>query len=128
MATEDTESTKTPPKAPNPLKLLSILAGGAFVLSLVNTVLLVLNPTAGKIEQFNESLKTDVADSIASVHKKIDGLRSAEVEWQAVLKKSSEKPDAIYKIVNSADGLLTLTEIQKPLSDAGEAPRQEPKK
>ena len=68
-----------------------------------------LNPTASKIEQFNETLKTDLADSIASVHKKVDGLRSAEQEWQSVLKKASEKPDAVYKLVKSADGLLTLT-------------------
>lgn len=91
--------------------LLSLLAGGALVLSLINTVLLLLNPTASKVEQFNDGLKTELAESIASIHKKIDGLRSAELEWQAVLKKGSEKPDAVYKIVIAGDGLLTLTEI-----------------
>ncbi len=85
-------------------------------------MLLVLNPTAGKVEQFNESLKSDLADSIASVHKKIDGLKSAEVEWQNVLKKSSEKPDAVYKIVKSPDGFLTLTEITPAAGEASEPP------
>lgn len=113
MATDESEASKSVPAAPVSLKLVTILAGGALLLSLVNTVLLVLNPTAGKIEQFNESLKTDVADSVTSIHKKIDGLRSAEVEWQAVLKNSSEKPDAVYKIVKSADG-LSLTEVDSP--------------
>jgi len=109
MSTENTDTPK-PANPASPSKLLTILAGGALLLSLVNTVLLVLNPTASKIEQFNEALKVDIADSIASVHKKIDALKSAEVEWQNVLKKASEKPDAVYKIVKSADGFLTLTE------------------
>lgn len=104
------------------IKVVTIVAGLAVAISLVNTVLLVLNPTAGKIEQFNESLKTDMAESIASIHKKVDSLKSAELEWQAVLKKASEKPDAVYKIVNSQNGLLTLTEINPPATapDAAE--------
>lgn len=119
MATENTESTGTAvPKASNPNKLVIILCGVACLLSVVNTALLLLNPTAGKVEQFNESLKTDVAESIASIHTKIDGLKSAEIEWQAVLKKSSEKPDAVYKIFKSADGLLTLAEIERPTADS----------
>lgn len=112
MSAEETESTKPAANAQIPVKLVVILAAGALVLSLVNTVLLVLNPTASKVEQFNESLKTDIAESIATVHKKVDGLRSAEQEWQAVLKKSSEKPDAIYKIIRTEDG-LTLTEVPR---------------
>lgn len=95
-------------------KLLMILSGFLVVIALANTTLLVLNPTASHVEQFNENLKTDLAESIASVHKKIDGLRSAEVEWQRVLKKARDKPDAIYKIVETPDGLLTLTEIESP--------------
>lgn len=109
MSADNAETPKAASPA-NPSKLLTLLAGGALLLSLVNTVLLVLNPTAGKVEQFNEALKNDLAESIASVHKKIDGLKSAEIEWQSVLKKASEKPDAAYKIVKSADGFLTLTE------------------
>ena len=62
---------------------------------------------------FNEDLKTELAESIATLHKKIDGLRTAEVEWQAVLKKAQAKPDAVYKVVNTQDGYLTLTEISK---------------
>ncbi|MFZ2266990.1 MAG: hypothetical protein WAV95_05360 [Azonexus sp.] len=112
MSAEDSESPKSSPIAQVSPKLLLILVGSALLLSLVNTVLLVLNPTAGKVEQFNESLKTDLAESIATVHKKIDGLKSAEAEWQSVLKKSSEKPDAIYKIIRSEDG-LTLTEVPR---------------
>lgn len=124
----DVESAPAAAKQSNPNKLLIILIGCALALSLANTVLLVLNPTASKVEAFNESLKTDLAESIASVHKKVDGLRSAEIEWQAVLKKASEKPDATYKIVKSGDGLLTLTEIEAVAPMATEAAAQEPKK
>lgn len=121
MSTEETAPAKAAPHALPQNKLLVLLAGGALALSLVNTVLLVMNPTASKVEQFNESLKTDLAESIASVHKKVDGLRSAEVEWQAVLKKSAEKPDAIYKVVRSGDGFLTLTEIAPDVAPAADA-------
>lgn len=124
----DVESAPAAAKQSNPNKLLIILIGCALALSLVNTALLVLNPTASKVEAFNESLKTDLAESIASVHKKVDGLRSAEIEWQAVLKKASEKPDATYKIVKSGDGLLTLTEIESTAPVAAEAAAQEAKK
>lgn len=124
----DVESAPAAAKQSNPNKLLIILIGCALALSLVNTALLVLNPTASKVEAFNESLKTDLAESIASVHKKVDGLRSAEIEWQAVLKKASEKPDATYKIVKSGDGLLTLTEIESAAPVAAEAAAQEAKK
>lgn len=124
----DVESAPAAAKQSNPNKLLIILIGCALALSLANTVLLVLNPTASKVEAFNESLKTDLAESIASVHKKVDGLRSAEIEWQAVLKKASEKPNATYKIVKSGDGLLTLTEIEAVAPTTTEAAAQEPKK
>lgn len=120
MSAENADTPK-PASPANPSKLLTILAGGTLLLSLVNTVLLVLNPTAGKVEQFNETLKVDIADSIASVHKKIDALKSAEVEWQNVLKKASEKPDAVYKIVKSADGFLTLTETAPATAETAEA-------
>ncbi len=122
MSTEEAAPAKLAAAPANANKLVVILAAGALALSLVNTVLLVLNPTAGKVEQFNEGLKTDLADSIASVHKKIDGLRSAEVEWQSVLKKASEKPDAVYKLVKSGDGFLTLTEIQVETPDQTATP------
>lgn len=97
-------------------KLTMVLAACALVLTLVNSVLILMNPTAKKVEQFNEDLKTDLAESVATLHKKIDGLRSAEVEWQMVLKKAKERPEAIYKVVNTSDGYLTLTEV-----DNGEA-------
>lgn len=112
MSAEESEAPKPAPGGQPSPKLLLILIGCALLLSVVNTVLLVLNPTAGKVEQFNESLKSDLAESIATVHKKIDGLKSAELEWQSVLKKSSEKPDAVYKIIRTEDG-LTLTEIPR---------------
>jgi hypothetical protein len=35
-----------------------------------------------------------------------------------VLKKAQAKPDAIYKVVNTKDGYLTLTEIEKTESPA----------
>lgn len=107
------------PAASKPDRLPVIIGAAVLAVTLANTVLLLMNPTASHVEQFNEALKSDLADSVASVHKKIDGLRSAEVEWQAVLKKASEKPDAVYKVVKTPDGLLTLTEI--PGADAGEA-------
>jgi galactose-1-phosphate uridylyltransferase len=110
---ESSESKEQPAKAKSYDKLIVILIGVALVLTLANTVLIAMNPTARKVEQFNEELKTDLAESIASLHKKIDGLRSAEVEWQSVLKKAQAKPDAIYKVINTQDGYLTLTEIPK---------------
>jgi len=108
------ESHEEKPKAKSFEKLTMILAGGALLLSLVNTVLIVMSPTVAKVEKFNEDLKTELADTIASFHKKVDGLRSAEVEWQMVLKKAKERPDAIYKVVNTQDGYLTLTEMPAP--------------
>lgn len=48
-----------------------ILAACALVL---NSVLIAMKPTAEKIEQFNEDLKTDLAESVATLHKKINGL------------------------------------------------------
>lgn len=117
--TESAPAKASPPVNPN--KLVTVLAGGALVLSLANTVLLLLNPTASKVEQFNESLKTDLAESVATLHKKMDNLQGAEQEWQAVLKKASEKPDAVYKLVKTPDGLLTLTEIESDAAPAAEA-------
>jgi galactose-1-phosphate uridylyltransferase len=100
-------------------KLTMILVAGALVVALANTVLIVMNPAAKKAEQFNEELKADLAESITALHKKMDGLRSAEVEWQQVLKKAQENPDAIYKVVNTKDGYLTLTEVEKPEASPG---------
>jgi sensor histidine kinase regulating citrate/malate metabolism len=111
--TETSDSKEQPVKARSFEKLTIILVAVALVLTLANTVLIVMNPTAKKVEQFNEELKTELAESVATLHKKIDGLRSAEVEWQSVLKKAQAKPDAIYKVVNTKDGYLTLTEIPK---------------
>ncbi len=123
----DTPAESAPPKAHvgGSNKIVIGLAAGAMILSLANTILLAMNPTAKKVEQFNEELKTDLADSIASVHKKIDGLKSAELEWQSVLKKASEKPNAVYKVVNNKDGYLTLTEIDPGATEApAEAPAE----
>lgn len=111
MSTDSHEAPAAPVATEKPNRLPIILGASVLVITLANTVLLVMNPTASHVEQFNESLKSDLAESVASVHKKIDGLRSAEVEWQGVLKKANENPDALYKIVKSADGLLTLTEV-----------------
>lgn len=118
MSDEKNEAPAAAAPAAGMNKILLGLAGGAMLLSLVNTVLLVMNPTAGKVEQMNEQLKTDLADSVESVHKKIDRLRSAEVEWQEVLKKAQEKPNALYKITLSGDGLLTLSEVSPPAEAA----------
>lgn len=104
------ESPESKPSPKNLQKPTLLIAAAALVFSLVNTVLLVLNPAAKKAEQFNEEMKLEVAESVNAIHKKIDGLRSAEQEWQSVLKKAGANPDAVYKIV-SKDGYLTLTEI-----------------
>jgi galactose-1-phosphate uridylyltransferase len=109
---ETKDSQEQPVKARSYEKLTMILVGVALVLTLVNTVLIAMNPTAKKVEQFNEELKTELAESVTTLHKKIDGLRLAELEWQSVLKKAQAKPDAIYKVVNTKDGYLTLTEIE----------------
>lgn len=120
MSEKESKDTPEQPAKGRSEKLTLILVAVALVLTLANTVLIVMNPTAKKVEQFNEELKTDLADSVTSLHKKIDGLRSAEVEWQAVLKKAQAKPDAIYKVVNTQDGYLTLTEIDKAESPAAQ--------
>lgn len=117
---ESKENQEQPVKARSFEKLTLILVGVALVLTLANTALIVMNPTAKKVEQFNEDLKTELAESVAALHKKIDGLRSAEVEWQSVLKKAQAKPDATYKVVNTKDGYLTLTEIEKSESSAAQ--------
>ena len=108
------ESPEPKPKTRSFEKLTLLLAAGALLLTLVNTVLIVMNPTAKKVEQVNEDLKTDLAASVATLHKKVDGLRTAEIEWQMILKKAKANPDALYKVVNTQDGYLTLTEVVQP--------------
>ncbi|WP_434516140.1 hypothetical protein AB6Q56_05740 [Dechloromonas sp. ARDL1] len=120
MSDAPKEAPETNAPARNLEKPTLLIAAAALIFSLANTVLLVMNPTAKKIEQFNDEMKSEVAESVNVIHNKIDGLRSAEMEWQAVLKKASSNPDAVYKIVNTKDGFLTLTEIS--LSGEG-APR-----
>jgi len=85
---------------------------------LTNVAQIAMSPTAKPVEQFDEELKTELADSGASLNKKIDGLRLDELEWQSMLKKAHTKPDAIYKVVNTKDGYLTLTGIAKPEGSA----------
>jgi hypothetical protein len=121
MSEKETKDSQEQPAKPRSFeKLTVILIGVALVLTLANTVLIAMNPTAKKVEQFNEDLKIELADSVATLHKKIDGLRLAELEWQSVLKKAQAKPDAIYKVVNTKDGYLTLTEIEKTEGSAAQ--------
>ncbi|MDE2439956.1 MAG: hypothetical protein KGP14_02945 [Betaproteobacteria bacterium] len=120
MSDEPKESQESKPSARSFEKPILMIASAALIFSIANTALLLLNPTAKKVEQFNEEMKSEVAESINTVHKKIDGLRSAEMEWQSVLKKASANPDAIYRVVNTKDGFLTLTEI----TDTGEGSRK----
>ena len=87
---------------------------------MTNAPLTAMSPTAKPVELFDEEPKTELADSGASRNKKIDGLRLDEREWQSVLKKSQAKPDAIYKVVNTKDGYLTLTEIPKTEGSAAQ--------
>jgi len=121
MSEKETNDSQEQPAKPRSFdKLTIILVAVMLVVTLANTALIVMNPTAKKVEQFNEELKTDLADSVATLHKKIDGLRSAEIEWQTVLKKAKAKPDATYKVVNTQDGYLTLTEVAKAESTAAQ--------
>ena len=112
MAAEEAETTKAAPAPGGTSKLMLILVGAALLFSIVNTVLILLNPSAGKLEKSNEALKGEMSESISALQKKLEGLKSAEVEWQSVLKKSAEKPDAIYKIIRSEEG-LSLVEVQQ---------------
>jgi hypothetical protein len=58
--TPSNESHEQKPKAKSFEKLTMFLAASALLLTLVNTVLIAMNPTAKKVEQFNEELKTEL--------------------------------------------------------------------
>ena len=116
MSAKESEAPASSPQPANQSKLLTILAGGAFALSLVAvvlTTLLLLRPIAKTIEQGNTEIKEAIDANGSTVGKKIEGLRDACIDWQAVLKTANDKPEAIFKIVKSADGLLlSLTEVK----------------
>ena len=122
MSSHEAEPAASAPKVPNQSKLLTILAGGAFALSLITmviAVLILLKPSvADKIEQGNGEIKEAIETNGTSLTKAMAGMRDACIDWQAVLKASSDKPDAIFKIVKSPDGFLNLTEIQGGAADA----------
>lgn len=120
MSAHDSESTPAATKAANPFKLVLILAGGAFVCSLVAMViaiLLLLRPVEHKIEEGTEAIKEAIDASGVSSTKMMASLRDACIDWQAVLKKSSENPDAVYKIEKMPDGYLTLKVVEPAAVD-----------
>lgn len=126
--TETPHAAATPPA--NQSKLLIILAGSGVFLSLVAVVILVLlflRPSiADKIEQGNAEIKEALEANGTQLGKKIVGLQDACIDWQAVLKTVSDKPDATFKIIKTEDGLLTLGEVGKTAE--GESEPQEQKK
>jgi hypothetical protein len=114
MSSKETDSHSEAPKPGNQSKLLLILAGGAFALSLVTVILafvLLSRPVADKIEQGNAEIKEALESQGTSLGKKMLALQNACIDWQAVLKTASDKPDALFKIVKTADGMLTLNEV-----------------
>lgn len=112
----------TPAKGDMTSKIAAGLAGGALIVSLANTAILLTSHTAEKIEQAGADTQTLITDSGNAILKKIDLLHTSGSEWQAVLKGVADKPDATYKIVKSPDGLLTLTEILPAEAAAAPAP------
>ena len=114
MNTQDSDST-TVTSVGNPFKLLILLAGGALACSLlavILTAILLLRPVEGKIDEGNSAIKEAIDANAASTAKMMGVLRDACVDWQAVLKKASEKPDTVFKIEKMPDGYLTLKEIE----------------
>ena len=121
MSTHDTESPPVAAKAGNPFKLVIILAGGAFVCSLaamVVAILIMLRPVDHKIDESTEAIKEAIDASGVSSNKMMASLRDACIDWQAVLKKSSENPDAVYKIEKMPDGYLTLKPVDPAAAEA----------
>ena len=117
MSDSNNEMTENKPSPT--AKLTLILAGGALLLSLVNTTLLLMNSTASKVEHFNEELKSELADSVATLHKKIDGLRTAEQEWQKVLKKAQENPEDYRDLLVRVAGYSTqFVNLSREAQDA----------
>ena len=116
MSAQETEAPAAPAAAAGSSKKILILVSAALFFSLISVVLLVvllLRPVASKIEEGNTEIKEAMESGHKDVGKKIEALRDACIDWQAVLKTASDKPDAIFKIEKSADGLLlSLTEIK----------------
>lgn len=115
MSTHENESASEGGKTANPLKPLTIMLGAAIFLSLLSTVfslMVFLRPVGNLIEQGNSDLKESLESQGGTLAKRIDGLRDACIDWQAVLKTASEKPDATFRITKTEDGLLTLSEIK----------------
>ncbi len=132
MTSQDTETPTPEPKAPNPLKLLTMLAGGAFALSLVTTALMVMqmmsHSAEDKIEQGATEIKETIAESNTILGKKFASLQTVCADWQAVLRSAGEKPDAVFKIVKTADGLLSLAEVTSGTVESTAQAQQESRK
>jgi hypothetical protein len=90
--TPSNESHEQKPTTKSHEKLTMIFVVSALLLTLVNTVLIVMNPTAKKVEQFNEELKTELAETVASFHKKVDGLRLKVEQYTTSTRYSLECP------------------------------------
>lgn len=115
MSTHDTEAPAVAAPGGNPLKLLTILVTVALVLSVASVglgVMQMLHPASVAIEQANGELKDTIDSNGSAIAKRLDHLKDACIDWQAVLKTASDKPDATFRIIKTEDGLLTLSEIK----------------
>ena len=115
MSTPENETGTAPLPAPFSTKPLLILIGVTLFLSLgslIISLMLLMRPVSSLIEQGNSEIKESLDSKSASLGKRIDGLRDACIDWQAVLKTASEKPEATFRIIKGEDGLLTLTEVK----------------
>lgn len=124
MSARETEAPGAPAAVAGSSKIILILVSAALFFSLVAVALLVvllLRPVASKIEEGNTEIKETMESSSKDLGKKIEALRDACIDWQTVLKTASDKPDAIFKIEKSADGLLlSLTEVKAGAGQAAE--------
>lgn len=124
MSAHETEAPAAAAKPANSSKLLTILAAAGVAFSLIAVILLamlLMRPVASKIEEGNAEIKEALDASRGSLEKKVEALRDACIDWQAVLKVAGEKPDATFRIVKTPDGLLTLAEINQGAAESAPA-------
>lgn len=124
MSAHETEAPAAAAKPANSSKLLTILAAAGVAFSLIAVILLamlLMRPVASKIEEGNAEIKEALDASRGSLEKKVEALRDACIDWQAVLKVAGEKPDATFRIVKTPDGLLTLAEIHQGAAESAPA-------
>ena len=89
---ETNDSKENPAKARSFEKPTMILVAVALVLTLANTALIVMNPTAKKVEQFNEELKTDLAESVLRCTRRSTACARPKPNGKACSKKPRPSP------------------------------------